>query len=260
MLKQAIEGITTVIWVILAVIYIPVNGQVNNAIYGGSRGDGHDSHCLRQAESNLIFGGGSGDGYDDDCFEMPSTNMIFEGGSGDGYHAFCFEQFSTNLIFGGGNGDGFHTGCFKQSSTNLIFAGGSGDGFSAVCFRQWETNLIFGGSHGDGFVSLCYEQSATNAIFAGSNGDGFDAFCFIRPDCGIHEVNKWIGPDNAYWYDDPSYWSLNRFPTQCDHVLIESGKKVKVSSSQIGQGYTLEIQTGGILETEGSGQLIIFNN
>ncbi|NND32447.1 MAG: hypothetical protein HKN76_07640, partial [Saprospiraceae bacterium] len=77
----------------------------------------------------------------------------------------------------------------------------------------------------------------------------------VRPFCEDQEINTWIGPSNSYWHDQAAYWSLNRLPAVCDHVVIPSGSAVKIKMGETGEGYTLEVQSGGILLTETTGQL-----
>ncbi len=81
----------------------------------------------------------------------------------------------------------------------------------------------------------------------------------IRINCSGNEINEWIGPGTGYWHTDISNWSLNRFPTYCDHVLIEAGFNVKISTDQLGVAATLEVAHGALLETEGTGQIHILN-
>jgi hypothetical protein len=56
-------------------------------------------------------------------------------------------------------------------------------------------------------------------------------------------VNKWIGPDNALWNASNSYWSQNRIPTSCDHVVIATNKTVKIP-----QGYVANVKKVSLIE------------
>lgn len=73
-------------------------------------------------------------------------------------------------------------------------------------------------------------------------------------DIGAHEytcdsftTNTWIGPDSGNWNDDSSNWSLNRFPTFCDSVLIGPGKTIQIDSGKSGVAYWLEVKPGATL-------------
>lgn len=76
--------------------------------------------------------------------------------------------------------------------------------------------------------------------------------------CDMVPTNQWIGA-NGDWHQTTSNWSLNRFPEPCDAVLFPAGVIVTISNGNIGQGYTLDVPSSSVLETQGTGELIIRN-
>ncbi len=65
----------------------------------------------------------------------------------------------------------------------------------------------------------------------------------------------WTGPTIGNWYDNSSFWSLGRFPTVCDHVVIPANKIVTLRNGFQGWGNTLDVQ--GQLETQLGAELDI---
>ncbi len=119
-------------------------------------------------------------------------------------------------------------------------------------------------------------KSSCNAKDAGIELPGINEdFIGTAPDLGAYEIgkplphygvrtlcdqiitNKWVGPSNAYWHDDPSNWSMNRVPGSCDHVIIEQGTIVKIATGQTAVAYSLDVESGALLETEGAALLTI---
>lgn len=96
-------------------------------------------------------------------------------------------------------------------------------------------------------VSTTYTVTVTD-----SNG------CDAIENITVEVVNAsciWIGPTNMNWYDNPNFWSLGRFPTVCDHVVIPSGKFVTLRNGFHGWGNTLEVD--GELDTRPGSELDI---
>ncbi len=79
----------------------------------------------------------------------------------------------------------------------------------------------------------------------------------VRQTCETPSVNQWVGPMSGDWHASPAYWSLGRIPTVCDHVLIDGGKQVTINAGLGAMGYSLEIGSGAMLETEAGATLTI---
>jgi len=63
-------------------------------------------------------------------------------------------------------------------------------------------------------------------------------------------TNSWIGPDNGNRYDSIYNWSLGKYPGDCDHVVIPSGRNVTIITDGNAAAYTLQVELGGMFETQ----------
>jgi len=60
--------------------------------------------------------------------------------------------------------------------------------------------------------------------------------------CTNVNSNTWVGPMEAFWYDDACYWSKGEFPNPCDHVIIDApGTNVIVKAGSTAYGKTLDV-------------------
>ena len=78
----------------------------------------------------------------------------------------------------------------------------------------------------------------------------------VRPFCAQVFTNTWQGSNGAFWHQD-SNWSLNRIPTNCDHVLIQNGQLVKIAPGEIGLAFSIEVMGGGQIDIQSTAQLNI---
>ena len=69
------------------------------------------------------------------------------------------------------------------------------------------------------------------------------------------QVNSWVGPDSAYWYDSSSHWSLGMFPDNCHEVVIPTGKSIRMENDSSAQVYTLFVEFGGSLQVDSTAVL-----
>ncbi len=74
--------------------------------------------------------------------------------------------------------------------------------------------------------------------------------------CTNTVTNTWLGGDGN-WYSDTANWSLGRFPTTCDHVVIPAGDDVRMLSGEESSIYTLHVEQGAHLHVPTSAELSV---
>lgn len=70
-------------------------------------------------------------------------------------------------------------------------------------------------------------------------------------------TNTWTGAGDGINWVNPLNWSLALKPLPCHHVVIPPGKQVLLKDGEVGNGYTLDVQAGGVLTVEQNAQLNI---
>ncbi len=68
-------------------------------------------------------------------------------------------------------------------------------------------------------------------------------------------INTFVG-NNTDW-NDPTNWSLNLTPTNCNHVIIPAGKSAVIMNGDSGSCYRLTAENSGTLEVETNATLNI---
>ncbi|MDH3650453.1 MAG: right-handed parallel beta-helix repeat-containing protein [Saprospiraceae bacterium] len=79
----------------------------------------------------------------------------------------------------------------------------------------------------------------------------------VRSSCESTETLTWIGPTTANWYGSPTYWSANRFPASCDHVIIPPGMNVTLLAAESAQMLSLDVQGTATFVMEPTAEIVV---
>jgi len=98
----------------------------------------------------------------------------------------------------------------------------------------------------------------SNAEQKDVNMNGIGDLCDGTYTCTNVTTNTWVGPMEAFWYDDACYWSKGEFPNPCDDVIIDApGTNVIVRAGSTAYGKTLDVALSSGFVVEDNATLCI---